>query len=206
MQTRKQSILIVDDDPVICRMLKQDLERVKFHVDTAIDGRTGIEMANDNHYDLVLLDLHLPDCDGLQISEHIPHPFVAMSGSSSGTVKDMAQQMGALAFLAKPFKIMEHLANIQKIIEVGKQRYREKQAMAARRNLNKHNHEDATGVKFGNNVLIAVGCLMVDKNLTLTEALSHLDTKSKSEKVPIEMSAELIVRHFNGKANAERSY
>ena len=60
-----QKILIIDDERSIRNTLKEILEYEKYKVDEAEDGAKGLEMINENHYDLVLLDIKMPKMDGI---------------------------------------------------------------------------------------------------------------------------------------------
>lgn len=62
-----QSILIVDDETAIARLLQIYLERTGYHVDTVATGKEGIEAASTKHPDIILLDIYLPDISGYDV-------------------------------------------------------------------------------------------------------------------------------------------
>ena len=71
MSINEQKILIVDDDPIILKSLKELLAIRGFNPNTAIGGQEAICLLEQNNYDLVLLDLHMPYVDGNDVMAHI---------------------------------------------------------------------------------------------------------------------------------------
>ncbi len=110
-------ILIVDDEPAIRRVLRVNLEHHGFHVETAADGRTALNLAARWHPDLILLDLGLPDLDGLDIVKAVRArsnvPIIILSVRSAEREKVAALDLGADDYLTKPFGIAELLARIR---------------------------------------------------------------------------------------------
>ena len=64
-------ILIIDDEPSICKALMLGLSSGECEVDVAMDGRSGVELGAQRHYDVLIADLYLPDIDGLEVIEKI---------------------------------------------------------------------------------------------------------------------------------------
>ncbi|UCD31312.1 MAG: response regulator [Desulfobacterales bacterium] len=75
IQKTKKSILVVDDDEDIVKTIKGNLELDGYEVLTAHDGRTGVQIAKKNRPDLIILDLNLPDLDGIKACEIIRREF-----------------------------------------------------------------------------------------------------------------------------------
>ncbi len=109
-------ILVVDDEPAIVRAVQANLERRGFRVDIAASGREAIERAQA-HPDLILLDLSLPDADGLDlipaIREHVYVPIIVLSARGGERDKVRALDLGADDYLTKPFGVEELFARIR---------------------------------------------------------------------------------------------
>ncbi|MBW7455921.1 response regulator [Paenibacillus sepulcri] len=108
--TLPYSILIVDDQSAIRRLLRELFELEGLTVYEAPHGRTAIEQVEQNPIDFILLDLKMPDMDGiealLEIRKFRPTIKVAMITAYGDPDKiDMAKQLGVLAFFTKPFDI-----------------------------------------------------------------------------------------------------
>jgi len=102
-------ILIVEDNAVNRRLLRLLLERLGYHPDEASDGETGIRMAGESSYDLVLLDLRMPGMDGFEaarllrgLGEGHAKRIVAVTAHTSPTVRENCVQAGMSGFLPKP--------------------------------------------------------------------------------------------------------
>ncbi len=115
--TQGARILIVDDEPAICRVLRLNLEHHGFQVQTAPDGRSALTLVTRWHPDLILLDLGLPDMEGLDIVRAIRRyssvPIIVLSIRSAEHDKVTALDLGADDYLTKPFSIAELLARIR---------------------------------------------------------------------------------------------
>jgi CheY-like chemotaxis protein len=107
---RRSRILVVDDDPMFARALRRELERRGTEVLTAEKGVDALLLMGSVKPDLVLLDLQLPDIDGLEVTKRLrarPETaevaLVAMSGRTDDKMRKKLIAAGALAFLQKPF-------------------------------------------------------------------------------------------------------
>ena len=113
-------ILVVDDEAVIVKGLKFNLEREGFQVDTGYDGEQAVEMAREGGYDLILLDLMMPKVDGLQacarIREFSDVPIIMVTARSEDTDKIVGFEYGADDYVTKPFNIMELKARIRALL------------------------------------------------------------------------------------------
>jgi len=103
------SILLIDDDEIIRRTLKSALAKEGFRVDTAPNGRTGQEKSMHTHYDVALLDLRLPDLDGMTLIKTLRErnpdlKEIIITGYPSLQNATRAVDEGANAFLIKPIK------------------------------------------------------------------------------------------------------
>jgi two-component system, OmpR family, KDP operon response regulator KdpE len=110
-------LLVIDDDPGILRAVQTNLGRHDFRVETASTGQAGLETYNRVRPDLVLLDLGLPDMDGLDvlraIRERANTPIVVLSARETEHDKVTALDLGADDYLTKPFGVNELLARVR---------------------------------------------------------------------------------------------
>ena len=110
-------ILVVDDDPVLLRALAINLRARHIEVETAADGATALRHAASNPPDLVVLDLGLPDLDGVEVVAGLRGwtsvPIVVLSARDSQWAKVDALDAGADDYVTKPFGMDELLARIR---------------------------------------------------------------------------------------------
>jgi two-component system KDP operon response regulator KdpE len=112
-------VLIVDDEPQILRALRINLTARQYDVFTAPDGAHALESARTDHPDLVVLDLGLPDVDGVEVIRRLrtwtPVPIVVLSGRVDSHDKVDALDAGADDYVTKPFSVEELLARIRAV-------------------------------------------------------------------------------------------
>jgi len=112
-------ILIVDDEPQILRALRINLTARRYEVIAAADGTQALAAVAAEHPDLVVLDLGLPDIDGVEVIRQIrtstPVPVLVLSGRLDSTGKIAALDAGADDYVTKPFNIDELLARMRAI-------------------------------------------------------------------------------------------
>lgn len=110
-------ILIVEDEEKIARFIELELTHEDYEVDKALDGRTGVEMALSTEYDLILLDILLPQLNGLEVLRRIRRekntPTIMLTARDSVMDKVAGLDAGADDYLTKPFAIEELLARIR---------------------------------------------------------------------------------------------
>lgn len=110
-------ILLIDDEPQILRALKTILGSAHFRVISAVTGEEGIALAATQSPDVIILDLTLPDLDGVQVCEQIREwskiPIIVLSVRDGERDKVLALDKGADDYLTKPFNIEELLARIR---------------------------------------------------------------------------------------------
>jgi len=119
---KKINIMIIDDEPVICKGARQILSEKEYQVETCPTGQAGLEAIRKEPFDLVLLDMKLPDMDGMDIlkSVHPTNPgiyFIVMTGYSTVPNAVEAMKSGAFDYLAKPFTEDELLLVVTKALE-----------------------------------------------------------------------------------------
>lgn len=110
-------ILIVDDEPQILRALRTILLASHFNVISAVNGEQGIALAAAQNPDVIILDLTLPDMDGIQVCEQIREwtttPIIVLSVRDGNRDKVAVLDKGADDYLTKPFNFEELLARIR---------------------------------------------------------------------------------------------
>lgn len=110
-------ILIVEDEKKIARFLELELQHEGYEVDTAYDGRSGLEKALSWQPDLMILDLMLPELSGIEVCRRLRHesdlPIIMLTAKDDVSDKVMGLDMGADDYMTKPFAIEELLARIR---------------------------------------------------------------------------------------------
>jgi two-component system KDP operon response regulator KdpE len=110
-------VLVVDDEPQIVRALVINLKARKYEVDAAPDGRTALELAASRHPDVVVLDLGLPDMDGVEVIKGLRGwtrvPILVLSARHTSDEKVEALDAGADDYVTKPFGMDELLARLR---------------------------------------------------------------------------------------------
>lgn len=116
-QSSGARVLVVDDEPAILRAVRSVLSGHGFQVDTAENAAEALERYSRRHPDLVLLDLGLPDLDGLEvirrIREEVSTPIIVLSVRGAERDKVAALDLGADDYLTKPFGVDELLARVR---------------------------------------------------------------------------------------------
>ncbi|MFE4261079.1 response regulator [Streptomyces sp. NPDC056883] len=110
-------VLVVDDEPQIVRALVINLKARKYEVDAASDGASALELAAARHPDVVVLDLGLPDMDGVEVIRGLRGwtrvPILVLSARHSSDEKVEALDAGADDYVTKPFGMDELLARLR---------------------------------------------------------------------------------------------
>ena len=117
-QLRQRQILVVDDEPQIRGVVMRALQGAGYAIDSAADGQAGLSLALTGDYELVILDLVMPQADGRQVisylRRHRPDQAVlVLSCLADVTTKVACLDMGASDYLTKPFSIEELLARVR---------------------------------------------------------------------------------------------
>jgi two-component system, OmpR family, KDP operon response regulator KdpE len=110
-------VLVVDDEPQILRALRINLRVREYQVDVAATGTEALEMAGRHPPDLVILDLGLPDLDGVEVIQGLrgwtKAPIIVLSGRADSTDKVEALDAGADDYITKPFGVEELMARMR---------------------------------------------------------------------------------------------
>ena len=121
MDTRLKSILVIEDNIDIANLVMVNLQNKNMQVDHAANGDTGLEMALDEQYQLIILDLMLPGMDGMDICralrrEKIYTPVLMLTAKTSELDRVLGLEVGVDDYLTKPFSIPELVARVNAII------------------------------------------------------------------------------------------
>ena len=120
--SKSTRILIVEDHKDIAEMLYEYFERRDYELDYASDGRVGFNLANQNDYDVILLDLMLPEMDGLDVCRKLREesnnytPILMLTARDTLQDKVTGLDVGADDYLVKPFEILELEARIKALM------------------------------------------------------------------------------------------
>ena len=123
-------ILIVDDERVLVKGIKFNLEHEGYQVQDAYDGEEAVELAREGGFDLIILDVMMPKIDGLQacmrIREFSNVPIIMLTAKSEDADKLMGFECGADDYVTKPFNILELKARVRALLRraAGTQRNR----------------------------------------------------------------------------------
>jgi DNA-binding response OmpR family regulator len=114
-----KKVLIIEDEESITEFLELELKHEGFGVTVIHDGRDGLEVALDQHFDLILLDLMLPHLNGIEVCRRIrvvkETPIIMLTARDSVMDRVMGLDVGADDYMSKPFSIEELLARMRVI-------------------------------------------------------------------------------------------
>jgi DNA-binding response OmpR family regulator len=115
-----KTILVVDDEPKIVKLVRDYLERAGFAVRAATDGRTALSLARTEKPDLMILDLGLPQLDGLDVTRELRRvssiPVIMLTARSEESDKLIGLELGADDYLTKPFSPKELVARVRVVL------------------------------------------------------------------------------------------
>lgn len=115
-----QRILVVDDEPAVLDLLAYNLRRANYEVLTAADGRTALRLARSDTPDLILLDLMLPEVDGLDVCRELRRssqvPIIMLTARDEEVDRVVGLELGADDYVCKPFSVRELMARIKAVL------------------------------------------------------------------------------------------
>ena len=115
-----KKVLVVDDETLIVKGIKFSLEQDDMQVDCAYDGEEALTLAQQNEYDMVLLDIMLPKMTGLEVCQQIREfsdvPIIMLTAKGDDMDKILGLEYGADDYITKPFNILEVKARIKAIM------------------------------------------------------------------------------------------
>ena len=120
-RSEKARVLIVEDDKSIREALRYNLIAENYSVSYEEDGMNALDNILENHYDIILLDIMLPNLDGIEICkrarfENINTPVIMLTAKDTDIDKILALELGADDYVSKPFSMPELLARIKAVI------------------------------------------------------------------------------------------
>jgi DNA-binding response OmpR family regulator len=129
-------ILLIEDEPRILAFVRRGLEAQGYAVDAASDGAVGLRCARERHYDLVVLDLLLPELDGFTVLRELhasaPElPVLILSARSDLQAKLRGFELGARDYVAKPFSLEELIARVRVQLREGAERAEDRVTLRA---------------------------------------------------------------------------
>jgi len=112
-------ILVVDDDPFIGQLFKDSLEKHGYQVATALSGKDGLELAAKKHFDLIFLDLVMPELDGAELFRRIKEMnhgarVAIITGYPNSDLMAKAMEQGPFLVMKKPFDIVDILETVRR--------------------------------------------------------------------------------------------
>lgn len=116
-----KKIILIEDESSVVSFIKKGLQELDYEISVALDGGTGIKMVDSNDFDMIILDIMLPDINGLEVCKEIrkknktvPILFLTALDSSENIV--MGLESGGDDYLVKPFKFIELVARIKSLL------------------------------------------------------------------------------------------
>ncbi|WP_010631632.1 response regulator transcription factor [Sporolactobacillus vineae] len=120
MEEKKSTILVVDDEERIRKLLTMYLEREKYLIDEAADGETALQMALNKDYDLIILDLMLPGMDGIEVCEKLREskatPVIMLTAKGEEANRVQGFEVGTDDYIVKPFSPREVVLRVKALL------------------------------------------------------------------------------------------
>ncbi|SFB88202.1 two-component system, OmpR family, response regulator ResD [Alkalibacterium subtropicum] len=120
-QDNKKKLLVVDDEDRIRRLLKMYLEKADYSIEEAENGQKALDMALENDYDLILLDVMMPEMDGLEVAEEIRKeketPIMMLTAKGEELNRIQGFEAGVDDYIVKPFSPREIVLRVAAIIK-----------------------------------------------------------------------------------------
>lgn len=162
-------ILLVEDEIGIANFIEEGLKLDKYLVDVAHDGRSALDMAHINEYDLVILDLMLPDINGLQVCREIRQaginiPVIMLTARNTIDDKITGLDSGADDYVTKPFDLDELSARVRALLRRGKKHASGNEIVVGEIKLNTKTHEVQRQAK---------NIILTNKEFKILEYLMH---------------------------------
>jgi DNA-binding NtrC family response regulator len=129
MSPEKLRIMVLDDEPIVCKRLKPALEKLGYEVDAFTQSPEAMHQIQRISYDIVITDLKMKEIDGMQVLSEAKkrHPgteVIVITGFATMETAKQSLQMGVFDFIAKPFKLSE----IQEVVNRAAAKIRGSQA------------------------------------------------------------------------------
>src|SRR5438552_12197934 len=124
-EEKKPSILLVEDEENLHETLKLNLELEGYEITSAYNGAAALKAVESEYFDLIILDVMLPEVDGITVTEtirlqNLEVPILILSAKNTSADRVLGLKKGADDYLTKPFNLEELLLRVQKLIEKNK--------------------------------------------------------------------------------------
>jgi DNA-binding NtrC family response regulator len=121
----KARVLVIDDDQIVLDSISQILTDENYDVDVTLRGAEGLERAIRKDYDIVLIDIRMPDMGGIKVLRDIRRkrpalPVVMITGYATAPSAEMAMNLGAADFIEKPFEPEELLETVASALQTAR--------------------------------------------------------------------------------------
>ncbi len=171
-----EKILIIEDEEKIARFIELELTHEGYEIEKSYNGREGLEMAEKGHFDLLLLDIMLPELNGLEVLRRIRKtseiPIIMLTARDAVTDKVSGLDMGADDYITKPFAIEELLARIRVALKRKKNMTKESATLdAGKLVLDKNAHSvtfDGNPIELTNREFLLLEILLENKSIVLS--------------------------------------
>src|SRR6266550_267903 len=125
IEEKKPSILLVEDEENLHEALKLNLELEGYEITSAYNGAAALKAVESEYFDLIILDVMLPEIDGINVTEtirlqNLEVPILILSAKNTSADRVLGLKKGADDYLAKPFNLEELLLRVKKLIEKNK--------------------------------------------------------------------------------------
>lgn len=124
--SESHTILVVDDEPYMIRLLQHHIERAGFRMVKASNGREALERIRDERPQLVIMDVMMPEINGLEVLAQVRRqpetrdlPIIIMTANAQRFTREEAEAAGVSAFLTKPFGPTQLMAEIRRQLGLG---------------------------------------------------------------------------------------
>lgn len=171
-----EKILIIEDEEKIARFIELELTHEGYEIEKSYNGREGLEMAEKGHFDLLLLDIMLPELNGLEVLRRIRKtseiPIIMLTARDAVTDKVSGLDMGADDYITKPFAIEELLARIRVALKRKKTLTKKPAALSTGKLvLDKNAHSvtfDGNPIELTNREFLLLEILLENKSIVLS--------------------------------------
>lgn len=172
-----EKILIIEDEEKIARFIELELSHEGYEIDKSFNGREGLEMVENGHFDLVLLDIMLPELNGLEVLRRIRKnseiPVIMLTARDAVMDKVSGLDMGADDYITKPFAIEELLARIRVALKRKRPESKAEASVltAGKLCLDKNSHQvkyDDQPIELTNREFILLEVLLENKSIVLS--------------------------------------
>jgi DNA-binding NtrC family response regulator len=175
----KTRALVIDDEQIVLDSVKKILAQEGFDVDMSSSGRTGLDLAIKNIYDVVLTDIRMPEIGGMRILRDVKRarpsvPVVIMTGYATVQSAVRAMKLGATDYIEKPFTLEELVQAVKAAIDVAKVSAPEEQKVVHKKEVLRVLDRAGTDMEFAGALFLKAADALEEYDLTSAEKLAIL--------------------------------